>query len=279
MERWAANTLRTLGIILTAGFVLISCLFFFLLTVCAAGPSMGGSPGNPTTAAGFAAVGILIAVAGGCFIAWLARGIFRSQPVPADILATPAGSPSVEGTSPPEFKPSIPLHLSPLGQKAVYRLVLVLAAQIAVSVVTWLLSQFRFWTAPRAFTSHNWILTLIAPYILHQLPYAALIYFLLKRPTRLAFTCAIAIPSVLLLQSFFGLAVITTYYIQHPVGFLLLIIPWSLHIVIIVMAYKAIQQVGLHPEPSSIIVAAIAAWFYFSLIQTITAFLYRFILR
>ena len=86
-------------------------------------------------------------------------------------------------------------------------------------------------------------------------------------------------PSVLVLQSLFGLSIISAYYIHHPIGFLLLIIPWSLHIVILALAYKAIQQVGLHPLPSAIIVSAIIAYLYFSLIQIVTAFLYRFNLR
>jgi len=282
MERWAANTLRTLGIILTSGFILISCLFFLLLTVCAAGPNMGESSGSSREAAGYAIIGILIAIAGGLFIAWLARGIFRSQPLPqtfaAEAFATPLGTPASVDATPhdqPEPKLSLPLHLSPLGQQAVNRLVQALAAQIVVSAALWILNQLYFWTAPRSFAPHNWVLTFLAPYILHQIPYAILIYLLLKRPSRLAFTYAIAVPAVLLLQSLFGLSVISAYYIHHPVGFVLLIIPWSLHIVILVMAYKAIQQVGIHPLPSSIIVAAIAAFFYFSLIQSVTTFLYR----
>ena len=42
MERWAANTLRTLGIILTAGFVLLTSLFLLLLSLCAAGGGLSG---------------------------------------------------------------------------------------------------------------------------------------------------------------------------------------------------------------------------------------------
>jgi len=282
MERWAANTLRTLGIILTSGFILISCLFFFLLTICAAGPSMGGSPGHPNEAAGYAVIGILIAIAGGTFIAWLARGIYRAQSlpqaVPAQALAALAGTPAFADAAHSQLEPklSLPLHLSPLGQKAVDRLVQALTAQIIISAAAWIFNQLHFWTAPHALAPHNWVLALLPAYILHQVPYAILIYLLLKSPSRLAFTYAIAVPSVLLLQSLFGLSVISAYYIHNPVGFLLLIIPWSLHIVILVMAYKVIQQVGLHPQPSSLIVAAIAAFFYFSLIQTITTILYRF---
>ena len=39
MERWAANTLRTVAIILTSGLVIISCLFLILLSMCFGGVS------------------------------------------------------------------------------------------------------------------------------------------------------------------------------------------------------------------------------------------------
>ena len=50
-------------------------------------------------------------------------------------------------------------------------------------------------------------------------------------------------------------------------------------IVILVLAYQAIQQVGIHPEPSSILVAAAVTFAFFSLIHVITPFLYRFMWR
>ncbi len=43
MERWAANTLRTLGIILMAGFVLITSLILLMFSMCAAQGDFGGN--------------------------------------------------------------------------------------------------------------------------------------------------------------------------------------------------------------------------------------------
>lgn len=274
MERWAANTLRTLGIILTSGFVLVSSALLLLLSMCAAQGDFGGSK-HPEQVVPYLAAAVAVLVAGISFIVWLARGIFQSASVP-EMSRPGAGAIPPQST---DAKPPLPLHLSPLGRKAIDRLVLALGAQIVISAAAWFFNQLHFWTAPHAFAPHNWTLTLLATYILHQIPYAILIYLLLKRPSCVAFTCAIAIPSVLLLQSLFGLSMISAYYVHHPVGFLLFFIPWSLHIVILVLAYKAIQQVGTHPLPSSIIVAAIAAFVYFSLIQSVTVVLYRLNLR
>ena len=43
MDRWAANTLRTIGIILTAGFVLVTSLLLALLSMCAKQGDFGGN--------------------------------------------------------------------------------------------------------------------------------------------------------------------------------------------------------------------------------------------
>ena len=283
MERWAANTLRTLGIILTAGFILISSLFFLLLTLCAAGPSMGGSPGNSSQAAGFALVGILIAIAGGLFIAWLARAIYRSRSLPEEpgiqSLSTAVPAEGTLSPSPAEPRISLPLHLSPLGRKAVDRLVLALAAQIVLSAAAWIFNQLHFWAAPRIFapfpSAGNWPLTLLLPFVLYHIPYAILIYVLSKRPDRRAFTYALAVPAVFLMQSLVSLGYVSLFS-RHPVAFLLLVIPWAVHIVILVLAYKAIQQVGTHPQPSSLIIAAVVTWIFFSFIHALTPILYRF---
>jgi len=270
MERWAANTLRTLGIILTAGFVLVVSGFLALLSMCAAGPSYGGGPGNKEEAAYFAIAAALVALGGMFLIAYLARAIIRSNrqplPVPADVGALAA---------PPE--PSHPFHLSPLGRKAVDRLVFALGAQIVVSGGIWIFNQIRYWSKARVFApfpSTHWSVVL-APFILYHLPYAILIYNLLKRPDRRAFTFSLAVPAVLIMQSLLSLGVISFYLQNQPFGFLLMVIPWAIHIVIIVYAYQAIQQVGLHPHPSSLIVAAIVSFVFFSFVHSVTPFLYR----
>jgi hypothetical protein len=270
MERWAANTLRTLGIILTAGVVLVGSLFLLLLSMCAA---QGGFEGgkHPDQVVPYLVAAGLVAVLGCLVIVRLARGILRSTPVaqPATAGVSVSMLPLSDPTS------SVPLHLSPLGRKAIDRLVFALGAQIVLSALSWSLNQLHFWSAPRAFAPHNWTLVLLAPFILYHLPYGILIYVLLKRPDRRSFAYSLAIPAVLILQSLFSLSVVGYYYVHQPVGFLLLALPWLIHIVILVFAYQAIQQVGLHPEPASIFVAAIATFFFFSVIHVITPFFYR----
>jgi hypothetical protein len=272
MERWAANTLRTLGIIMTAGFVLVTSLMLLLLSMCAANGDIGGSK-HPEQVAPYLICAGLIVVFGILVIARLARSIFRSMPVAQPAAAgAPAG---VLTSPPPEPSRSVPLHLSPLGRKAVDRLVLALGAQIFVSAVAWVFNQLHFWSAPHAFAPHNWTLVLLAPFIIYHIPYAILIYALMNKPSRAAFTYSIAVPAVLILQSLFSLSLVGYYYVHEPMGFLLLVLPWLIHIAILVLAYQAIQQVGLHPEPPSLIVAAVVMFLFFSLIHAITPFFYR----
>jgi hypothetical protein len=69
--------------------------------------------------------------------------------------------------------------------------------------------------------------------------------------------------------------VVSYYYVHQPMGFLLPVVPWLLHILILVLAYQAIQQIGLHPAPSSLIVAAVITFIFYSMINGITPLLYR----
>jgi hypothetical protein len=277
MERWAANTLRTLGIILTAGFVLVTSLILLLLSMCAAQGDFGGSK-HPDQVVPYLIAAGLVVILGVLVIVRLARGINRS---PAIAGLTPASIPAgaLPPSAPAPTRSAIPLHLSPLSRQSITQLVLALAAQIVVSSAAWFFGQLHFWSRPRAFAPHNWTLLLLAPFVLFHVPYAILIYVLLKRPDRRAFTYAIAVPAVLILESLFSVSLIGRYYVHQPMGFVLLLVPWLIHIVIIGLAYKAIQQTGLHPEPASLLVAALVAFAFFSLIHVVTPFLYRFMPR
>jgi len=275
MERWAANTLRTLGIILTAGFVLVTSLILLLLSMCAA-QSYGGAS-HPDAAVPYILGALVVAIGGVWFIAWLARGIFRSMKV---LEPAPDGTLSITevAATVPDLTP-VPLHLSPSSRKTIDRLVLALGAQIFFSAVAWIFGQLHFWSARQPYASRNWTLALLAPYILYHVPYAVLMYFLVKKPDRRTFAYSIAVPAVMILQAVFSLGIVGYYFVHEPRGFLLLVVPWLIHIVILVLAYQAIQQVGLHPEPSSILVAAAVTFVFFSLIHVITPFLYRFLWR
>lgn len=278
MERWAANTLRTLGIVLTAGFVLVTSLILLLLSMCAA-QSYGGSS-HPDQAVPFILGALVVVIGGVWFIVWLARGISRSmklvEPAPDGTLSITEAAVTV-----PEPAPA-PLHLSPLSRKAIDRLVLALGAQIFLSAVALTFNQLHFWSGPRIFAPfplRNWGLALFGPFVLYHLPYAVLIYVLLKRPDRRAFTYSLAVPAVLIMQSLLSFGYFSLFAQQHPVAMLVLFVPWAIHIGILVLAYQAIQHVGLHPEPSSIMVAAAVTFVFFSLIHVITPFLYRFLWR
>lgn len=273
MERWAANTIRTLGIVLIAGFVGITSLFLALCSFCAAQGGFGGNK-HPEQVVPYAAGAVGVLVVGIFAIGRLARDISRSF-----ALAVADSGGAIPAETIAESFISVPVHLSPLGRKAINRLAMAMAAQIAVSPVFWIVNQLIFWTRPRGLAPHNWTALLLAPFILYHIPYAILIYLLLKRPDRRAFTYSIAVPSVQILQSLFGLSVVVFYYVHQPTGFLLLFLPWAIHIVILVFAYKAIQQVGIHPPPSSIFAAAILTFLYFSFIHVATPFLYFLVPR
>lgn len=317
MERWAANTLRTLGIILTAGFVLVTSLILLLLSMCA-GQNFGGGPSHSDDGAIFLVAAFIVVIGGVWVIIWLARGIFRSMkdvepaednlPLMAQDFDAPS-APSPEIAMPPspepqfsaslhpalldgpatppvasatEPHPSLPLHLSPSSRKTIDRLVLALGAQIFLSAVALTFNQLHFWSGPRIFAPfplRNWGLLLFGPFVLYHLPYAVLIYVLLKRPDRRAFTYSLAVPAILIMQSLLSLGYFSLFAQQHPVAMIVLFVPWAIHIVILVLAYQAIQQVGLHPEPSSIMVAAAVTFAFFSLIHVVTPFLYRFMWR
>lgn len=147
-------------------------------------------------------------------------------------------------------------------------------AQIVLSAAGWFFGQFHFWATPRAFTPHNWTLLLLAPFVLYHVPYAILIYRLPTKPDRRTLAYALAVPAVLVLQSLLSLTVVSYAYVQHPAGFAPLFVPWLLHIVIIVLAYRTIQETGIHPEPWALLAAALMSLLYFSLIHVVAPFLY-----
>jgi hypothetical protein len=274
MERWAANTLRTLGIILASGFVLVTSLFLGLMAVCAYGGDFNGHK-NPQQGPFFILGAVAVITVGVLVVAKLARGISRAS-APAQIAEANGGVASSVPISPGI---SVPLQFSSAAHKAIDNLVLVLGAQIVLSAAIWLANQRFFWKNPAGLGGHNWTLLLLAPFILYHLPYAILIWALLKRPDRHAFTYSIAVPAMMILQSLFSLSVVTYYYVHQPIGIALLVIPWLLNIVVLVVAYKAIQQIGLHPAPSSLVIAAVVSFLYFSFIHVLTPFIYRFALR
>ena len=273
MEQWAANTLRTVGIILTACFVLVATLFLLLLSMCAYGGDFSGHKNPGQGLAYLVGAGVVIAL-GIVTETWLARGIMRSRRT----AVAYAGSAGSVGAPLPVPEPAIPAHLSPASRKAIDNLVLAMGAQIAVSIAAWFWGQLRFWTNPQpnALRPHNWTLVLLAPFILYHLPYVILIYRLLKKLDRRTLAYSLAVPCVMLVQALFTVTLVIYTYAHNPVGFLLLFVPWAIHIVILVLAWQLIQRIGVPPTPSSLIVAALVTFVYLWLIHGVTPLLYRF---
>ena len=274
MERWAANTLRTLGIILMAGLVLVVSLFLVLLSICAAGGGVGAG-NHPEQAVPYLVGAGVVVILGVFIIARLARGIFRSAKVGEGAAAGDGATLDGSGATLSATTAAVPLHLSPLGRQALDRLVFAVGAQIGLSAITWVFNTLHFWRTP-TFGAHISPLILLVPFVLYQIPYAILIYLLMKRLDRRTLTYAITIPAVQLLQSLFSLTAVT-YFMHQPRSLLLLGLPWVLHIVVLLLAYQAIQQIGLHPEPASLIVTALMVLSYFLVIQVVLIpVLYRF---
>src|SRR5258708_16828699 len=99
MERWAANTLRSRGIILMAGLVLVGSLLLLLLSMCAANGDFGGNK-HPEQVVPYLVAAGLVMVLGCLVIVRLARRIFRSMPLPEPATACVL-PPSVTASSVP----------------------------------------------------------------------------------------------------------------------------------------------------------------------------------
>jgi hypothetical protein len=266
MERWAANTLRVLGIVVLGHVVLGASLLLLLLSICSWNGGFGGGA-NQGQGVAFLAGAMAVLAVGIWIIARLARGIIRAK---GAISAGPDGESAADGT--PAL--AVPFHFSPSGQQAVQLVAGAMAAQIALSAAGWFWSQFHFWQTALPMRPHNWTLILLAPFVLYHVPYLVLIARLLQQPGRRELAYSLAVPGVILFQSMFSLSIVTSFYIRQPIGFLLLLAPWLLHIAIIVLAYKAIQITGSHPEPALLLRAAILTVVYFSIIHIATPLLY-----
>jgi len=284
MERWAANTLRVLGIVVLGHIVLGISLVLLLLSICSWGGGMEGG-GNHAEGVEFlvAAVGVL--AIGIWIIARLARGIMRTTAaVAAEQSALSAGGTASAPSSPSDpsapsaassaSAPSVPFHFSPAGLRSVQVIAAAMAAQIAISAVGWFWNSLRYSHAALHLQLHfMWIF--LPSFILYHVPYLVLIPRLWSNPGRRELAYSLSVPAVVLLQSLFAVGLITSAYFREPLGFLLLAVPWMLHIAILFLAYQAIQITGLHPEPRLLIRAAVITTGYFFFLHILTPLLYR----
>jgi hypothetical protein len=281
VERWAVNTLRILGIVGTVVLVVGGC--YLLLLIAWAVFIRGGLTRNamifhPQAANAF--FGAILAV-----IALVTAGIVMSVKLVKGMVRSPARSQMVAAAARPITVPvaatesrvaspasrSLRLPLWPTGPDIIDRLVLALVAQVAVSAIT------LFQLATRPFVPHNWTLMLLPPFILFEVPYAILIYVLLKRPGRRAFTFLIAMLVVPILETLFNPLFFNSYrqiYMNQGMGLVWLVLSGLIYVVTVVFAYLAIRQSGFQPKFPSVILATTAVFFYFFLIRAITPYLY-----
>ena len=118
---------------------------------------------------------------------------------------------------------------------------------------------------------------LLPPFILFEVPYVILIYVLLKRPGRRAFTFLIAMLVVPILETLFNPLFFNSYrqiYMNQGMGLVWLVLSGVIYVVTVVLAYMAIRQSGLQPKFPTVILATTAVFFYFFLIRAITPYLY-----
>jgi hypothetical protein len=308
MDRFVANTLRTLGLIVLAICVIALAAGLALLGLCFAALASVGHHGGATPQSnaflylGIAA-GIGVLVGGIIGVGVLARIVFRETklqdqdrrnaklgegefqpPPPPAPLAPPATQPGTTITTPPGIPlspvpqprnlPDPAVHLSPASRAAIERLILAIAAQASaqfiVGVIEWL------WAEPvpmRGFRLHGslllvWSLAAMVPYIL-------LAVALRRRPGPTAFSFCLVIPG---LRSFFGLfgqaasiiILLRTFHSGMP---LLSAVPWAIDLLIFYLAWKAVRLTGIEPSPARLILSAIDIFLYSVSLSVIFLFL------
>jgi hypothetical protein len=279
-KRWAANTLRALGIVLITFFGFLVCQRLLVIAWIGWVVSTGDESTQNAKIVHAGAVNsffpailttIVLVTVGILVIGKLAKEIIL-RPAHSKVLPSasePAGGPAAAAAPrlPSVGSQSRHLPLGPLGHKAIERLVLAQVAQIAISAV--MLFQLP---TPR-FIPHNWILMQLPPFTLRELPHAVLIYVLLKWPGRRSFTFLIAVLLLPIMEVLFR-PMNLFYSGIHGVGLVWLVLSWLIYIATLVLAYGAIRQTGLCPKFSSVIAASAAMFFYFLFVWAVTPFLY-----
>ena len=276
MDRFASNTLRTLGIVALSIFVIVGSLPLLLLALCAGMFGGLGSPSHhdPQTVKLFYG-SILAAVAlvtfGVLIIAKLAKGIVREP------AGSPLPAPQAESQSPPlapRITTDVAAHLSPASRSAIHTLVLAIAAQIAAQIAIGILGWQWALQSPIASFRPALPIALVSG-IASNLPYLVLLFSLLRKPSRRTFAYSLVIPSLLILFGIFGNSASIFFLLRfaHSPASFLLLIPWALHIFILYLAWKAIRLTGIFPNPARLIIAAVVVVIYYSLLPVLAVVL------
>jgi hypothetical protein len=276
MDRFAANTLRTLGIIAVAICVMLASGVLLLLGLCFASFSKMGTghsnPGEDLFVRGFFLAALAVLIGGIFAIASLARGYMRDPNRPVDEPRPRLMPTSTEISE--QFKELLPprpqpreidaaTHLSPASSTAIQYLAIAIAAKVTSEVLLGIVGWYGSLGVRSApfplyrlgFTA--WGLAAIAPHLV-------LLYALARRPSRTAFSYALIIPSVHILFGLFGHSAFLAFILRagQVAAPLLTIFPWILDILILYLAWKAIRLSGLLPDPVRLIVAAVVIFLY-----------------
>ncbi|MGA7398778.1 MAG: hypothetical protein WBW38_02075 [Candidatus Sulfotelmatobacter sp.] len=293
MDRFASNTFRTLAIIGVAVFVIVGSLLVLFIGLCfrALANAGGREHYDPTGTAIFYAAIVIDAflVTGGVVgIAAMTRSLIRSNKnKDGGAQALVAPYPLLPGTSPPKpasphvtppnvttpqarAVPDVATHLSPASAATIQRLAAAIAAKIAAEVALGLVGWNGALGSPKApfplyqFGFMAWGLAAIAPHLV-------LLYALARRPGRTTFAYALVIPSIHIFFGLFGHSAFLAFVLRpgQIAAPLLSIIPWILDMLILYLAWKAIRQTGIEPDPSRLIVAAVVIFLYTSLLPAL----------
>ena len=165
-------------------------------------------------------------------------------------------------------------HLSPASRTAIQQLGFAIAAKIvaevALGIVGWYgaLGVLRTPFPVYRFGFIAWGLAAIAPHLV-------LLYALARRPGPRAFAYSLVIPSLHLLFGLFGHSAFLALILRagQMAAPLLSIFPWLLDILILYLAWRAIRQTGIEPNPERLIVASVVIFFYTSLLPVLVLFL------
>ena len=334
MDRFASNTLRTLGIVLTSIFVILGCLVLLLLAACFgilanAGGSGHSDPQASNLAFGALVVAVLLIALGVSIVTRLAKGIGHANdapPAPTYTLIPPPTPPkptqpeqkanqpttpipmsdearldqalaSLEARTkrpeppkklepPPPAPPRVPSrepiaprpidvrHLSPASRTAIRQLAYAISAKIAAEVALGIVGWYGALGVPSApfpvyrFGFIAWGLAAIAPHLV-------LLYALARHPGPRAFAYSLVIPSLHLLFGIFGHSAFLAFILRagQMATPLLSIAPWLLDILILYLAWKAIRQTGIEPNPARLIMASVVIFLYTSMLPGLLMFL------
>jgi hypothetical protein len=331
VDRFASNTLRTLGIIVTSMFVILGCLVLLALALCFGSIATGGGHANPQASA-LALGALLVAaalIAGGvAIVTRLAKGIVHANDAPHAATYTlippttpPKPTPPVQRTDQPttpspmsdearldqalasleastrraeppqKLEPAPPApprvpsrepiaprpidvrHLSSASRTAIRQLAYAISAKVVAEVALGIVGWYGALGVPRApfpvyrFGFIAWGLAAIAPHLV-------LLYALARHPGPRAFAYSLVIPSLHLLFGIFGHSAFLAFILRagQMATPLLSIAPWLLDILILYLAWKAIRQTGIEPNPARLIMASVVIFLYTSMLPGLLMF-------